>query len=84
MLVKDIPVNISCKPFIPMHAMYVMACGGVNHRPFIFVYSHKILFQLIFCKFMEILVSLATVFRLITQHWGGMLRDEPKNSCKGD
>ena len=66
MLVKDIPVNISCKPFIPKHAMYVMACGGVNHRPFIFVYSHKILFQLIFCKFMEILVSLATVFRLIT------------------
>ena len=84
MLVKDIPVNISCKPFIPKHAMYVMACGGVNHRPFIFVYSHKILFQLIFCKFMEILVSLATVFRLITQQWGGMLRDEPKNSCKGD
>ena len=48
-----------------MHAMDVMACGGVNQRPFIFVYSHNILFQLIFCKFMEILVSFAAVFRLI-------------------
>ena len=67
-----------------MHAMYVMACGGVNQRPFIFVYSHNILFQLIFCKFMEILVFLAAVFRLTTQRCGGALRDEPKNSCKGD
>ena len=57
-----------------MHAMYVMARGGVNRRPFIFVYSHNILFQLTFCKFMEILVSFAVVFRLVTQLWGGALR----------
>ena len=52
-----------------MHPMYVMACGGVNRRPFIFVYSHFILFQLIFCKFMEILVSFTAIFRLVMQRW---------------
>ena len=72
----------SGKPFIPMHPMYVMACGGVNRRPFIFVYSHFILFQLIFCKFMEILVSFTAIFRLVTQRWEE--RDEPKNGCEGD
>ena len=67
-----------------MHAIYVMACSVVNRRPFIFVYSRNILFQLIFCKFMEILVSFTAVVRLVSQRWGGALRDEPKNNCEGD
>ena len=74
----------SDKPFIPMHAMYAMACVGVNQRPFIFVYSHNISFQLIFCKFMEILVSFPAIFRLVTQRSSPALRDEPKNGCEGD
>ena len=67
----------SGKPFIPMHPMYVN-----NRRPFIFVYSHFILFQLIFCKFMEILVSFTAIFRLVTQRWEE--HDQPKNGCEGD
>ena len=35
---------------------------------------------------LDLLVSLAAVFRVVTQRcwWGGALRDDPKNSCKGD
>ena len=74
----------SGKPIIPMHAMYAMACGGVNRRSFFFVYSHNISFQLIFCKFMEILASFAAIFRLVTQRSSPALREEPKNGCEGD
>ena len=30
------------------------------------------------------LVSLAAVFSIVTQRWGGALRDDTKNGCEGD